>query len=130
MRLHVKPQPVLEVAARFPVLEQDEGGNTQYGDDVLQKDIHRDSEHLPLQESAEHVLNLQIEERDLRRQIPRNRCHCERHISLLRPLFSVRIASLPQLTPAVPLATKNSPSRRRPEAMRHSMAPRKCRVWL
>jgi hypothetical protein len=77
----VKPQPVLEVAARFPVLEQDEGGNTQHGNDVLQKYIHGDTEHLPLQKSAEHVhhdgqseddeqiFKLQIQERDLRRQV-------------------------------------------------------------
>src|SRR5580658_2186667 len=143
MRLHMKHQPVLQVSAWFPILEYDERRNAQYRNHVLQENIYGDTEHLPLQESAEHVhhdcqaedheqiLELHVQKSHFRREISWDWCHrnCHKSFPLVVSTTRIEVISF-HLTPAVPLVTKNSPSLSRPETMRHRMAPRKCRVWL
>ena len=124
MRPHVKEQPILQVAARFAVLEQDQGWDAKDRYDILQENVQRHSENLPLQKASEHVhhdsktqndeqvLEFQVQESDLRREIPGNSRYSKGHVCYL--------------TPGVPRATKNSPNRRSPDASRHKIAPMKC----
>jgi hypothetical protein len=55
MRLGVKLHPIEEIPPLLAVLEKHEAGNAQYRDEVLNDHVHRQAEHLPVQEASQHV---------------------------------------------------------------------------
>src|SRR5208283_1644129 len=127
VRLGVEQHPVQQITTLLAVLEEHQRRHAQDRHQVLQHHVHRQAEHLAVQEPAadvhhdrhredgEQVLSFESEEGDPGSQVPVYRRYIERH------------CCCSYLTPPVPWATKNSARRSRPETMRHRAAVTKWR---
>src|SRR5271157_5130824 len=95
VRLGMEHHPVQQVPTLFAVLEEHQCRHAEDRHQVLQHHVHRQSEHLAIQEPAadvhhnrhcedgKKVLRFESEEGDSGSQVPVYRCHIERHCSSL-----------------------------------------------